>query len=161
MEQKKLWPHLANTDPDILLSIGTGVEQYATTNRRDQPGPKNEAGFRGFAMGLIRLASDTIQDGMDSEKMWDTFLKSVVTPSGDDGEKLRKYRRLNAKFEDVPKLDQVERMAEFQDCTRRNFADSADIRSVAATLIATLFYLEEEPVPEQKQSPNHREYKGN
>ncbi|KAF8538684.1 acyl transferase/acyl hydrolase/lysophospholipase [Trichophaea hybrida] len=125
MERKKLWPHLAGSDPDILLSIGTGFEQYAANNR-DRPGPKNQAGFRGFAMGLIRLASDTIQDGMDNEKLWEKFLSGVASSTMDDHDKLRKCRRLNAEFQDVPKLDQVERMAELQDRTRRTFKDSLD-----------------------------------
>lgn len=67
---------MAAQDPDILLSIGAGLDPNHNINP-DDPGPKYSTGIGGFARRLMKLGFEIIRDNMDSEKKW----KADVLPT--------------------------------------------------------------------------------
>lgn len=140
-ERKALWPSLAEQDPDLLLSIGTGYDpnqHILSTN----PGPRSKAGIEGHLRRLLKIAMDAIQDNLDCEKTWKNFITALgIQP--EDEETKRKYQRLNPDFTDsLPKLDEVARMNELEEKTEIIFLQHPLISEIANTLIATLFYFE-------------------
>lgn len=108
-------------------------------------------------MNLITVVTDSLQDVMDSQKGWNMFLENK---QGNTKEMKRKYCRLNVPLSEVPRLDQVDRMDELQSSTETRFKSSQKIKSVSATFIASLFYLEELWGPQNKNFPNQCQYTG-
>jgi hypothetical protein len=165
-ERKTIWPELKDSDPDILLSIGTGYQETAEVAAAARPSPqkkKSSSAFLGrsktfeYAKNLAKIAADTLQESMNSEKMWHKFYHSVTRDGDKDRQK--KYRRLNPCFADVPDLDMVDRINELEAETRARYFDSPEVASVASTLIASLFYIEEEPLVDYpKPIPQDWEY---
>jgi hypothetical protein len=150
-ERKCIWPELENRDPDILLSIGTGHKNrsggYPEKIEKPSKVPSVHRGIA-YANSLLQLATDTLEDSMDSEKIWNNFLDASLRGSDEDldrKDKQRKYYRINPELDHVPRLDQGDRIEELQSITRNMYANSPEAKCVAATLVASLFYLEEEP----------------
>lgn len=137
-EREILWPKLAQQDPDLLLSIGTGFDSNAKASH-DNPGPKSKAGVEGYLRRMLRIALDAIQDNLDCEMTWRNFIASLhILPH--DEEKRSKYRRLNPNLiNSLPKLDDVSQMDDIQERTRSSLPPGLYM-SIADTLVATLFY---------------------
>jgi len=152
-ERKLIWPESRTQDPDILLSIGTAFDSSAARQPLE-PGPQAKLGLKGFAMKMFKIAIDTLQDVLDCERSWVTFLESVGIQN-DDAERRRKYWRLNPDLNQIrtetnsiglavtlPKLDEVDEMDVLVSHTLCIFRGSPKLRDVKATLVSSLFYFE-------------------
>jgi hypothetical protein len=170
MERKCIWPEFEDCDPDILLSIGTGREKIPRARseklEKSEKTEKSEKSeklekrsrkiktFRtySYAKNLAQIVSDTIDNSLNSEEIWDRFSAAFLrSPVEDRHDNHRKYCRLNPKFDTVPSLDKADQMDELECSTAEMFANSPAVKNVASTLIASLFYLQEEcrlnPIP--------------
>lgn len=138
-ERKLVWPDLAEQDPDILLSIGTGYNSKAKANTSN-PGPRSKIGMEGYVRRMLRIALDAIQGNLDCEATWRDFISRL--PKND--EKCRKYARLNPDFENtLPRLDDVKQIDYLQTRTKQTFSSNPGwYEPIAETLIASLFYFE-------------------
>jgi hypothetical protein len=123
--------------PDLLLSLGTGVNitaQRATQQR------SSKRGRIGHFATLVNGATSAILSTLSSERTWEDYLNKRNPAS--DQEKL--YKRLNLELDhDPPKLDDSHSISNLIVMTREYFATRSDkIQQIAAQLIASSFFLE-------------------
>ena len=150
-ERRAIWKDQA--PPDILLSIGTGIQIGADGTAKDVAKGQKTAmkllwkGLRGrIAVGL-----DVVQSTLDCNRQWDEFVAAMRW----DRHTHRVCHRLNIGLtERPPNLDDVGAMAELKDKARKymspdhssylNDYGSAHrhIVAVARRLTAALFYFE-------------------
>src|SRR5215469_1670393 len=79
-ERKLIWPELADTPPDILISIGTGhnpkmMEVPAEPKATEAP-PKR--GFISHLKTFKRIAHDHVKVSLDSERTWIGWLQTLT-----------------------------------------------------------------------------------
>jgi hypothetical protein len=140
-----LWPNLAEQDPDILLSIGTGYNSNLTNARRE-PGPPWRPGFIGYAKRMLKLAVDMIQDDLNCQRIWEDFRRGLEIHAEDE-ERNQKYCRVNVDLgNELPKLDAVNEVERLEKITKDHFLQSAQLYQIAGILIASLFYFRTEKV---------------
>ena len=135
-EQRLVWPDIADSCPDIVLSIGTGLSR--TSRRRTPPKRASRFGVVSHCNNLKNIAIDKIQSSLNSEQTWKTFI-AQRNPSIH----LRdRYIRLNLKLEsDLPGMDEVASLRKLKEAALFQFAQKQDlIKSVADRLLATSFY---------------------
>jgi hypothetical protein len=137
-----LWPR--HDRPDVLLSIGTGVEKQFGKIPEEIPDRAEQTKWHPLAYikRLRGIVTHQIEMNMNSQKAWKNFVakhQSELTPD----ELQYRYFRLNVEFPDrVPKLDQVGDLDSLQSlATSFCEANKQLIRSAAAKLVASLFYL--------------------
>ncbi|CAF9904931.1 MAG: hypothetical protein HETSPECPRED_004827 [Heterodermia speciosa] len=151
-ERRAIWKDKA--PPDILLSIGTGIQIGADGTPKDVARAQKTAmrlrwkGLRGrLAVGL-----DVIQSTLDCNRQWDEFVSAVEW----DRHTHRVCHRLNIGLKErPPKLDDVDAIDDLRDKARRYMRpDHASylndrypsahkhIVAVAQRLVAALFYFE-------------------
>lgn len=138
-ERKLLWPHLANKQPDLLLSIGTGFDPTPKPDG-DKQGRRTRAkrGALEFAKIVLKIATQQIESSLNCERTWTDFLRSIQMQ---DEDKAAKYRRLTIQFpNDLPRLDQVDQMPRLKEVTEKFCAENPLIDEIATKLIASLFY---------------------
>lgn len=143
-ERKLIWPDIANSSPDILLSIGSGCCQYLTSSQRPlKTGRK--LGIGSNLKALFRIAVDHIESSLDSEKAWREFLDRLpVAPLSTERDR---YRRFNIELDEAPpKLDDVDSMKELRELTRKQWNWDERISYTAQQIIATSFYFEKAKV---------------
>lgn len=135
-EQKLIWPDMAESCPDMVLSVGTGINRNA---RKAAPTRKGlTLGFFSQLKNLTRLAIDKIQSTLDSEQTWRTFVNQSNPP-----QHLRdRYIRLNLGLKsDPPRMDDTSQLMRLKNETESYFAvHETEIKSVADRLLATSFY---------------------
>jgi len=143
-ERKIIWPEQKDKDPDILLSIGTLWSDNDKTGPKKPDKAKSQAkfGLRQYAKKYVNLAVNAINNDLDCEKTWSSFYDSLNIAQ-ENGYRKKKYCRINPKmYNTPPALDSVSSMDELQTITRRYCSTSPEIKDVASTLIASLFYFE-------------------
>ena len=138
-ERKLLWPHLADDQPDIILSIGTSYNPDSVRRINMQRTSTLRLGVLNQAKNLLKLAMDTISSTLDSQKTWETYMEVLNPPN----HHRHRYVRLNPKLtEDPPPLDQVDQMIRLQGIVRQQTMNDERIKELAIQLIATSFYFE-------------------
>ncbi len=149
-EQKVLWPESATSDPDIILSIGSGYcphqeHDASTTSIRTR------FGIVANLKALYRIAVDHIESSLDAERLWKNYV-DILSPS--EGAKHR-FQRLNVPlpYDAPPKLDDLDCLNELKKDVRKYFADHRQIQDIAKHLIATSFFFEQ-------TSPWHKQEDG-
>ncbi|KAL4757187.1 uncharacterized protein BDW70DRAFT_171583 [Aspergillus foveolatus] len=139
-EQKLIWPDMADSHPDIVLSIGTGYNPNSQTRdtHLSRPGSR---GMISYVMGLAKIAMDHIHNSLDSERTWRVFLERTHPPS----RFLDRYVRANLALDrDPPSLDNVEMIDTLSEMTRSRFTkDISFIQSISDRLVASSFYFEQ------------------
>ncbi|KAG0123477.1 acyl transferase/acyl hydrolase/lysophospholipase [Tuber indicum] len=142
-ERKILWPEQHERDPDILLSIGTlWSDQHGSSSEVDNANPKGIFGVRQYVKNLFGIMMAAVHDDLDCEKTWSSFYDSLNISEG-DGHRKKKYWRINPKIPNTPPaLDSVSSMDELQEIARKYCSTSPEIKNVASTLIASLFYFQ-------------------
>lgn len=138
-ERKLLWPHLAHKHPDLLLSIGTGFDPILKPDG-DREGRRTRAkrGALEFAKTVLKIATQQIESSLNCERTWSDFLRSIQMQ---DEDKATKYRRLTIEFpNNLPRLDQVDRIEWLGEMTEAFCSDNILIDEIATKLIASLFY---------------------
>lgn len=142
-EQRLIWPDRAKSYPDVILSIGTGINEVR--RKVTPPGKALRRGVFSQLKNLTKIAIDRIQSSMNSEQTWRNYVQQTNPPLH-----LKDcYVRLNLRMKtDPPKMDDVSQLANLKNATLLQFApNEAKIKSVADRLLATSFYfsLDREP----------------
>jgi hypothetical protein len=133
-ERNLLWPHLKNEPPALLLSIGTGWDSTSKSGNKE---PKIKRGSLGFMRHVATVVWDQLQTTLDCQRTWENFIR-LLNLTGDDE---RKYCRLNLDYrENLPKLDEVDKLDFLEQTAREHFSQDSCINQVADTLVASLFY---------------------
>jgi hypothetical protein len=140
-ERKLLSPSLADTPPDIILSLGTSYNPDSVSIRRAKMSRTStvSVGIISHAKSLLRIALDNLASTLDSEKTWENYLE-VLSPSS---QHRHRYVRLNPRLTtDPPSLDEVDKIEEIQHVVRQQMLKDPRIAQVAQHLVATSFYFE-------------------
>ncbi|KAI0871339.1 hypothetical protein GGS24DRAFT_492309 [Hypoxylon argillaceum] len=206
-EAKSIWKDIAETPPDLVLSVGTGRnigdnakgelkssmslhtltnDSLATANlpsavirqgrggmgnykRQNPQGPASpdpfsyRAAVRGYIVrnpqapmlvtfnNPIAGQTDRLNDPRISERTWNSFLSTHVSHKASIRQRYRRicpelFSKL-PKFDDVTKLDDVEREA--QDVLRQN---SAELVEIAHRLVASTFFFEKDMASVKQKS---------
>jgi len=103
---------------------------------------KARFGLHRYVRKGLKIAANAIEDKLDCEKTWSNFYDSLNIAKNDRYRR-KKYCRLNPKFDETPPApDAVTRMRELESTTRIYCSKSCEIKDVASTLTASLFYFE-------------------
>ena len=140
-ERKLIWPELENDSPDIIVSVGTSYNPAARSSAAERALSPLSPRLGVFSHGksLMKIATDHIASGLDSEKTWRSYM-SVLHPA--PTQKAR-YIRINPQLkENPPSLDEVDRLPYIQEVVREMSRTDANIQNVALRLIASSFYFE-------------------
>ncbi|KAH7087111.1 hypothetical protein FB567DRAFT_526936 [Paraphoma chrysanthemicola] len=166
-EKKLIWPDVANTHPDIFLSIGTGqhkASRHRDTRRSDAKIDSPSGNYsadrgqnskqRNRTFPKLRQIFTTMQNRIDSifdaELAWSEFCRDVRSSPSSEVNDFR-YFRLNPDVGyDPPHMDDVSKFGKLQQDTRKSLRSSDDrvqIARVAHVLVASSFFYEttEEP----------------
>ena len=76
-ERKLMWPDMADTDPDVVISIGTGFSPNAS--RRMAFNPRSRMGILSTAKQVAKIAADHVQSALNSERTWRIFHQRAST----------------------------------------------------------------------------------
>ncbi|KAG0640048.1 acyl transferase/acyl hydrolase/lysophospholipase [Tuber brumale] len=143
-ERKIIWPEQKERDPDILLSIGTlwSDQDESGSELVDRISSKAIFGLPRYAKNLLGIMVGAVRDDLDCEKTWSSFYDSLNIAE-EDGYRKKKYCRINPKIPNKPPpLDSVSSLDDLQAITRKYCSTSPEIKNVASTLVASLFYFE-------------------
>lgn len=129
-----------------MLSIGTAYNPYTQNLREKEQSPRSPLrGIFSHGKALYKLVVDHISSTLDSEKTWQTYMRVLQPPST----YRPRFIRLNPRLtEDLPELDDVDRMREIQEAVRDVISVECKIDTLAAQLVATSFYFEKSKVVE-------------
>ncbi len=139
-ERKLIWPELADSPTDILLSIGTGHNPRRLT---EPPAPKlvlnpPKRGLISHFKTFKRIAQDHVAVSLDSERTWLTWLQTLSNPQ----EHRKRYVRLNVSCsKDPPSLDDVQSMPQLRQYVQEQYALNRSIEDIAHHLVASSFYV--------------------
>jgi hypothetical protein len=157
-ERKKIWPELKDRDPDILLSIGTAFDPNPPP--MDAPVPEPGWFIGKFFNNLLNLLTSLVVNNTNSQRSWYNFLGKLAIKN-DDEDRKRKFVRLNPPIGKgnlvsgncpLPNFDEVDKMAALASYTNELYIphNSEQLRAVADSLVASLFYFEEDHHVSQK-----------
>jgi hypothetical protein len=139
-ERKLIWPELADSPPDILISIGTGHN----AKKMELPvAPKATAippkrGFISHFKTFKRIAQDHVAVSLDSERTWISWLQTLPNPQ----EHAKRLVRLNVSCNrDPPSLDDVQSMRQLRIYVQEQYALNRLIEDIAHRLVASSFYV--------------------
>lgn len=134
-ERKLIWPEIQAREPDVVVSIGSGINSRSTMPPPPRATNRPRPGIIGHMKHLAKLATDCIASSLDSQRIWDNFYNGKS--SLDTG----RYIRLNPQLPgDPPKLDDVAQMATLQGQVRFLMTSNTQVKALAARLVAALFY---------------------
>ena len=101
-----------------------------------------------FAKRMLKFVNTVIDDSTNGQRAWKSFVEKLAIDKGDQ-DRQRKYVRLNPDLAGtgtaLPKFNEVKRMDQLSEHIRVSYLPSisAELRVVADTLVASLFYFEE------------------
>ncbi|KAF9892309.1 hypothetical protein FE257_002086 [Aspergillus nanangensis] len=139
-EQRLIWPQETETYPDIVLSVGTGYSSTVENLEVSQLPKPPTWGPLSHVKSLAKIAMDHIQNSLDCEKTWKSFLeKDVHAHKFSD-----RYIRANLPVDgDLPVLDEVQALDKLSEMARFRFTKQQElIQAVADRLVASSFYFE-------------------
>ncbi|RFU29557.1 hypothetical protein B7463_g6774, partial [Scytalidium lignicola] len=139
-ERKLIWPELAESPPDIMISIGTG---YNVNKMSSHPTPK--ANVSPPKHGLIshfktfkRIAEDHVAVSLDSERTWHSWLQTLPTQQRNE----KRFVRLNVSCpKDPSPLDDVQSLPQLRTYVQEQYALNRLIEDIAHRLVASSFYV--------------------
>jgi predicted acylesterase/phospholipase RssA len=135
-ERRLVWPDVAKTPPDVVLSIGTG---WCPNSARKRIGAKiSKLPFFSQAKNLANVAIDHIEVSLNSEQTWRNFIQRAAPPENVQD----RFIRFNLKLDkDPPKMDGVRALEELKEKTMSQFTlRRQDVKNLADRLIATSFF---------------------
>ena len=135
-ECTRLWPLV--TQPDVVLSLGTGTEAEAKSPR--SPRAPN---FRHlFNDGFIPRLCRSFLSSLDGERAWRHSVNHLDNSARAD------YFRLNVSYSgEEPRLDDVNCMSSLRKSVHLQPQGSKDRASIAYALLAASFYFELDVLP--------------
>jgi hypothetical protein len=118
--------------PDIVVSIGTGLETKPRQNTQDT----SRKSIVSRKKGRTGKKSQQAAFPADHHDFWDDYLNllPVSTPES-------KSVRLNPVFDDLPAPDDIGGMKSLQSLVQK-YVNKDQVKRIAAQLFATLFYFE-------------------
>ncbi|OTA56311.1 FabD/lysophospholipase-like protein [Hypoxylon sp. EC38] len=166
-EMNLIWSDVANSPPDIVLSVGAGC---IVRNEDSFRGDRSSLGIDSSSKTttppakLIGKSSSTMGNLADYQKRsrtWDQFMarrssSNLLETAEDTSRYIRISPELNIRaprFDDIQRLDEVEREAE--EVLQQNMAE---IKEVAHRLVASAFFFEKDD--SVKQTPSGYTCKG-
>ncbi|KAK4194079.1 hypothetical protein QBC40DRAFT_189012, partial [Triangularia verruculosa] len=148
-ERQILWKDVRYRQPDIVLSIGTGMgrepEDAQATDRVVPPTISSWGDIINAFLGMVH-------NQLDTERAWaDYYTRVAMTNSDEDRQR---HIRLNVQFDGVrPGLDKVDQLGLLEDTARVSASADPKIRDAADRLVASSFYYEREgPVTKGRSS---------
>lgn len=137
--RRHIWPENDHKHPDIVLSIGTGI-QATEIKSKDKA---NTILHRFVPRGLMRMIAVGIQSvssTLDCQREWNSFRSSI----DHEPELLERCHRLNVALADEPpRLDDVSKIAALKSEAANFFAAKTtreEVQRIARQLVASLFY---------------------
>lgn len=159
LERKLLWPNLANKQPDLLLSIGTGFDPTPRIDTDKSRRVRAKRGALEFAKIVLKIAIQQIESSLNCEREWSDFTRSLNLQ---DEDKAAKYRRLSIEFpSNLPRIDQVDQMPMLKKVTEDFCANNPLIDEIATKLIASLFFFRLDGASQTTQGIKGWECEGN
>ena len=145
-ESKAIWPESKHKQPDIVLSIGTGVEksematddptsgaeEWALPENSELPKDLDEGSFLKL---LAAIGMNYISNSLACERMWHEWLETKAPDTKNE----RRYRRLTVEFDDPIEMDDPKKMPDCRLAVEKMIEDS-DILCIADQLIASCFF---------------------
>ncbi len=142
-ERRVLWEDAKNQDPDLFLSIGTGLSSQPVSQGADVAAERRKA-QKHTTTGLtymFRTAKGIIDNQLDCEATW----RDYVTKTSGYTEPGRRNVRINVQLKGTrPDLDQVNQVQALEDQAFYSASRNPDIREVAHRLVASSFYFEKQ-----------------
>jgi hypothetical protein len=125
--------------PDIVVSIGTGLETESSRNSQDTDRISIMSRVKGRASRKTKQSASRgqIASSAVDHNVWDDYLNLLQISAPDS-----RFVRLDATFpDDLPPVDDISHMKSFQNLVRSK-VNADQIKQLAAQLFATLFYFE-------------------
>ncbi|KAI9778775.1 MAG: hypothetical protein M1839_007865 [Geoglossum umbratile] len=147
-ERRLLWPDVADSCPDIMLSIGTGQDLKETkaeliSGARSKSVIDKRRDARYYANDYFSVLVNRVDDILDAELAWGDFFVRLQRRENLESSSQR-YIRLNLDLKkNVPKFDAKGGLEELQTRVRRKLESLSNqivIIAVAHRLIASSFY---------------------
>lgn len=159
-ERRLLWPDVATSHPDIVLSIGTGHKRPEGNQATSETSPlscttlepqrlesnaKKEWAHKPRWAQLWGVLVHRVRDILDSDRRWDDFLRDI--DSGSNTVTQQRYQRINVDLgRDPPELDDVNEVEWMKTQTENKLRSTPhyrlQIREIAHQLIASCFFFE-------------------
>lgn len=159
-ERRLLWPDVAASHPDIVLSIGTGHKRSepneatgespsfgraASEPQLSGSNSKKEWAHKPRWAQLWGVLVHRVRDILDSDRRWDDFLRDIDASSNTVTQ--QRYQRINVDLgRDPPELDDVNEVDWMRTRTENRLKNvpkyQLQIREVARQLIASCFFFE-------------------
>ncbi|KAK3389280.1 hypothetical protein B0H63DRAFT_537088 [Podospora didyma] len=156
-ERQVLWEDVKHRQPDILLSLGTGLSSQPSTQSanveaeiRKVERMHQKRSTSGFTY-MWRTAYSIIDSQLNSEQTWHDY-RSKMLPQGNyaTNEEERRYMRINIPLKgERPPLDDVSKLQAVEDQAVYGVTRNPDIREAAHRLVASSFYFERHGVIHQ------------
>ena len=141
-ESQDLWEDTRHQDPDMFLSIGTGVGSQVAAQGAghgaalQKPRRRATAGLR-YA---LRTVFTIVDDQLDCEKTWSKYAARTESRFS---EQARRTMRLNIDLQGTrPKLDDTKQVAALWDKALNSARHNPNVKEVAHRLVASSFYFE-------------------
>lgn len=145
-ERRLLWPDVADREPDIFLSLGTGQNRLSVLNSLGQagtPNGKDKEKSRGLSR-LWQALSNRGDDVLEAEAQWSDFKSKLPQDQSDSGG--RRYIRFNPDLEyEPPAVEDKNDLRSLQATVRKRLwlpHRQAALQHVAHRLVASVFYFE-------------------
>jgi hypothetical protein len=159
-ERRLLWPDVAASHPDVVLSIGTGhkrpeggetsseTSSFGQTTLEPQTSDgnsKKEWSQKPRWAQLWGVLVHRVRDILDSDRRWDDFLRDIDASSNTITQ--QRYQRINVYLgRDPPELDDVNQVewmrAQTEERLKNNPKYSLQVQEVAHQLLASCFFFE-------------------
>ena len=134
-EIQAVWP--VDTDPDLVVSLGTGSSRKKTEN-------STNVGQRGvWKNGFISRLYKSFISSMDGQKFWQEFRnRKRVDAKG-------QYFRFSLEFDGPePSLDNIHMMKDLKARVQSDLSQSTELDCLVQQVIASRFYFQLETIPQ-------------
>ncbi|KAK1461914.1 hypothetical protein CCUS01_01504 [Colletotrichum cuscutae] len=154
-ERRMIWPDIADTVPDILLSIGTGMngldnESQSTAHRTEilkggETVTKRKRTF--LPVQLAQIAADRFDRILSCNAIWSDFKTDILSQNSHvTRDSHRRHIRVNPDLRfKVPRLDAVNELDSLERATKRYLnLNRGKIKEIAHRLVASCFFFEKD-----------------
>ncbi|KAL0780116.1 hypothetical protein CaCOL14_004599 [Colletotrichum acutatum] len=154
-ERRMIWPDIADTVPDILLSIGTGMngldsESQTTPHRTEiskggETVTKRKRTF--LPVQLAQIAADRFDRILSCNAIWSDFKTDILSQNSHvTRDSHRRHIRVNPDLRfKVPRLDAVNELESLERATKRYLnMNRGKIKEIAHRLVASCFFFEKD-----------------
>ncbi|QDS77600.1 hypothetical protein FKW77_001933 [Venturia effusa] len=135
-ERKLIWPELEDRYPGITLSLGTATSHRL--RRAESIRTPVQSGIVSHASDLVNLLKNHMATSIECDRMWSSYIDQLPKSV-----KASRFIRINPELpDDVPALDDVEKMIPLREAAECWLQNQTKVKKVALQLIASCFYFE-------------------